>query len=78
MRRGIVLVAVCVTLFGAGCSLNKQFVTAVDKYANTYVPEYKKYIESDSSLDAESKRIRLQSADKFLETISNAVKEVED
>lgn len=59
-----------------GCSLNKQFVQAINHYATTCIPEYKLYVMSDSTLSEDSKRIRLQSAEKFLETVSRAVEEV--
>lgn len=77
MRRGLLIVVSCVFLF-SGCALNKEFVKAVDGYANTFIPEYKTYIQNDTSLSEDTKRIRTQSADKFLETVTNAMKEVEE
>jgi hypothetical protein len=74
----MVVVALCSVFLFSGCALNKEFVKAVDGYAHTFIPEYKTYIANDPNLDDETKRIRTQSADKFLETVTNAVKEVEE
>lgn len=76
MRRIIVTPIILLFLTLQGCSLNKQFVQAIDQYATTCIPEYKEYVMGDSTLSDDSKRIRLQSADKFLETVSRALDEI--
>lgn len=67
----ILLVVVSVS----GCSLNRQFVKAVNGFTTTILPEYKEYIKKDSSLDEDTKRIRTQSADKLQEIINSAKEE---
>lgn len=69
------LVAVTFVVLFAGCSLNKAFVKSVNDYTQTILPEYKQYIEKDPGLDEDTKRIRLQTAQKFQELIDDAVKE---
>ena len=49
----------------AGCSVDQEFVKAVDGYTGAILPEYREYVEKDSNLDAETRRIRLQTADRF-------------
>jgi len=57
-----------------GCSVNKQFVGAVDGYSQVILPEYKSYIQKDSTLSQDTKRIRTQSADKFQALVDHAKK----
>ena len=56
----------------AGCSVNKEFVKGVDGYAKVILPEYKDYISNDTNLNEDTKRIRLQTADKFQELVNEA------
>jgi hypothetical protein len=63
MRRLLLVVAVGCLM--SGCSFNKQFVKSVDDYTKLILPEYKGYIQKDTSLDTNSKRIRTQTADQF-------------
>lgn len=72
------LVAVAFTALLAGCSLNKAFVKSVNDYSEAILPEYKQYIKRDPVLDDDTKRIRLQSAEKFQELIDDAMKEAGD
>lgn len=55
-----------------GCSVNKEFVKGVDGYTKVILPEYKDYISNDTNLNEDTKRIRLQSADKFQELVNEA------
>jgi len=55
-----------------GCSVNKEFVKAVDGYTKVILPEYKDYISNDTNLNEDTKRIRLQTADKFQELVNEA------
>ena len=55
-----------------GCSVNKEFVKAVDGYTKVILPEYKDYISNDTNLNENTKRIRLQTADKFQELVNEA------
>jgi len=71
-----VLVSISLSVFILGCSLNSEFVKAVEGYANVVLPEYRTYIEKDTNLDDNTKRIRIQTADKFQELIDDAVLDV--
>jgi outer membrane biogenesis lipoprotein LolB len=70
--RVVLAVVACALL--AGCSLNMQFVNAVDGYTGVLLPEYKIYISKDSTLNDDTKRIRTQTADKFQELVNEAKK----
>ena len=56
-------------LFLFGCTANKIFVKAVDGYTTVILPEYKTYIQNDSTLNDDTKRIRIQTADKFQQLV---------
>ena len=58
----------------SGCTVQKEFVIAVDGYSKVILPEYKKYVQTDTALSANTKRIRNQSADKFQQLIDEAMK----
>ena len=73
--RVIFLGFILITCMGC-CSVNKQFVKAVDGYTQVILPEYKTYIERDSILSMDTKRIRTQSADKFQALLDEAKKEI--
>ena len=77
MRRGLLVLALVGLVVCGGCTVNQQFVTAVDGYTTVILPEYKKYIDDDPNLSEDTKRIRKQSADKFQELVDEA-KEKED
>jgi len=62
----------CIVSF-SGCALNQSFVLSVSNYTDTILPEYRKYIEKDTSLTENSKRIRKQTADKFQELVDDAI-----
>ena len=70
MRKCIFMILL-VFLVG-GCSVNKEFVKAVDGYTKVILPEYKDYISSDTGLNEDTKRIRLQTAEKFQELVNEA------
>ena len=72
MRR-LVLLVVAIGLL-SGCSLNKQFVRSVDDYTKVILPEYRAYVQSDSSLGEDTKRIRSQTADRFQMLVNDAKK----
>ena len=66
MKRYIAILA-CVFLFS--CAADKVFVKAVDGCAQAILPEYKTYIQKDTTLDAKSKQIRTQTADELRKLI---------
>lgn len=72
MRR--LLVSVAVLGLVAGCSLNRQFVRSVDEYTKVILPEYRTYVQKDTTLDEDTKRIRSQTADRFQLLIDDAKK----
>jgi hypothetical protein len=55
-----------------GCSLNQDFVRGVDGYSSVILPEYEEYVKQDPRLDANSKRIRLQTSERFQKLIEEA------
>ena len=75
MRKWLATLALAVTLGSSGCTVNEVFVKAVDGYAASILPEYEDYLQRDSRLDPDSKRIRLQTSRKFRELIDEARKE---
>ncbi len=56
-----------------GCSC-PDFARGVNAYTTEILPAYKFYVEHDEALDADSKRIRLRSADRFQELVNQAQK----
>jgi len=70
--RAILAVVACAML--AGCSLNVQFVKSVDEYTKAILPEYRTYVQKDTTLDEDTKRIRSQTADRFQMLIDDAKK----
>jgi len=70
MRKCIFMILL-VFLIG-GCSVNKEFVKGVDGYTKVILPEYKDYISNDTTLNEDTKRIRLQTAEKFQELVNEA------
>lgn len=59
----------------AGCSLNKQFVIAVDRSWSLIRSEYTKHIETCSEMDENSKKIALRHAQSLTELIEEAKRE---
>ena len=74
MNRLVVLAGLflCMT----GCSLNKSFVKGVDGYTQVILPEYKSYIQKDSTLSTKDKEIRTQTAVRFQALVDEAKKEI--
>ena len=75
MRECMVILLVFASVLVAGCSVNHEFVKAVDGYTKVILPEYKDYITSDPDLSEDTKRIRIQTADKFQELVDEAKEE---
>ena len=71
MKRWL-LFLVCATLVLAGCSVNEQFVSAVDKAWVTIGPEYRAYVEADEAIGDDTKATRLRTAEILTETIEVA------
>lgn len=62
MRRIVVVVCLLIALLGAsGCTLNQEFVRAVDNHFEVIAPEYVKFVKEDGTLTADDKVIRLAS-----------------
>lgn len=59
----------------SGCSLNRSFVRSVKVYTDVILPEYKVYINNDSTLREDSKKIRIRTAEKFEGLINDALRE---
>lgn len=72
MKKRLLVVSAAILL--SGCSLNKQFVRSVDDYTKVILPEYRTYVQSDSTLDEDTKRIRSQTADRFQLLVDDAKK----
>lgn len=70
MRKCIFMILLVFVI--GGCSVNKEFVKAVDGYTKVILPEYKAYISHDTNLNEDTKRIRVQTADKFQELVNEA------
>ena len=58
-----------------GCSLDQDFVLAIDGYTKEILPEYRAYVERDPELSEDTKRIRLQSAERFQRLVDEAKEE---
>jgi hypothetical protein len=77
-RRLTALAAFVALAILPGCSLfygsvNCTFAEGNKAYADTVLPEYKAYIDADPNLDAESKSIRKETADKWVKLIDDAL-----
>ncbi|OPX20562.1 MAG: hypothetical protein BZ151_03200 [Desulfobacca sp. 4484_104] len=72
MKQVLVILWVGGLLLLGGCSVNQDFVRGVDGYTQIILPEYKAYIAKDPQLSPDTKRIRLQSADKFQQLVDDA------
>jgi len=60
------------SLFPGCFASQKLFVGAVDGYTKVILPEYKVYVTQDTTLDKDTKRIRIQTVDKFQELVDEA------
>lgn len=56
----------------SGCYTNRSFIKAVDGYTRAILPEYRNYVQNDSNLDSDSKRIRIQTAEQFQKLVNQA------
>ena len=59
-------------LFLCSCSMNQRFVTAVGGYSRIILPEYKHYVQNDTTLEESSKEIRIRTAEYFEKLIDEA------
>jgi hypothetical protein len=75
MRECMVIILVFASVLVVGCSVNQEFVKAVDGYTKVILPEYKDYITNDPDLSEDTMRIRIQTADKFQELVDEAKEE---
>jgi hypothetical protein len=75
MGKWLAALTLAAGLGSSGCTVNESFIKAVDGYAASILPEYQDYVERDTRLDPDSKRIRRQTAQKFRELIDEAKKE---
>lgn len=57
-----------------GCSLNAQFVDAVDRTWATIGPEYQAYVDADATLDDNTKETRKRTAETLTLLIEEAKK----
>lgn len=63
-----------VLILGTSCSLNRQFVYAVDNAWGVIGPRYEEYVRKDESLDEETRAIRLRTSQLMTEVIEEAKK----
>ena len=59
-------------VLACGCSLNRQFVAAVDETWQVIGPRYCEYVKSDASLTDDDKGTRLRTAQMLSEVIVEA------
>ncbi|MBW1985908.1 MAG: hypothetical protein JRI50_01555 [Deltaproteobacteria bacterium] len=72
MKKCMVILALWGLVLIGGCSVNQDFVRAVDGYTRVILPEYQDYVKQDPQLSPDTKRIRLQTADKFQQLVDEA------
>ncbi|MBW1916590.1 MAG: hypothetical protein JRI57_01005 [Deltaproteobacteria bacterium] len=72
MKKCMVILALWGLVLIGGCSVNQDFVRAVDGYTRVILPEYQDYVKQDPQLGPDTKRIRLQTADKFQQLVDEA------
>ena len=81
MRRLVCLTILALTLtVGSGCSLlfgsvNQEFAEASKGFADQVLPEYENYLDADTSLSEDDRRIRRNSAKGWRELIDDALSE---
>lgn len=56
----------------AGCSLNKEYVKADEDTANVIIPAHEKYVDADTTLDADAKARRKRLLESWRERINAA------
>jgi hypothetical protein len=61
-----------IALCCGGCTLNKQFVDAMDTAWQEIGPEYTTYVNADINLDKDQKRNRIRTAQMLTEVIAVA------
>jgi len=66
------IVSFFVVMVALGCGANRQFVKAVDGYTRIILPEYKEYVQRDTTIAEDTKRIRIQSAEQFQALVDDA------
>jgi len=72
MKKCLVVLSLWALVLLGGCSVNQDFVRGVDGYTKVILPEYKDYIGKDPKLSPDTKRIRIQTADKFQQLVDDA------
>lgn len=63
---GLIVAALC------GCTVNQQFVSAVDRSWKLIGPEYTAYVLADENLQPESKATRIRTAKTLSELLEEA------
>jgi len=66
------ILVVCFAFLSSCAPLNQDFVKALDSYTKVILPEYKNYVQADTSLNDETKAIRMQTAERFQILIDSA------
>jgi hypothetical protein len=72
MKTCLVVLFFWVIVSCSACSTCPDFVRAVDGYTKVILPDYRNYVNADPSLSPDTKRIRIQTADKFQELVDAA------
>lgn len=73
MRRASITLALLGLLLLVGCgTLDQQFVKAVDDSWAVIGPEYQAYVQADPTLDAGTKKIRVNSAKTLSDLLQQA------
>ncbi len=72
MRGMVLILTLGLLLPAAGCAVNQEFVRSVDGYTRVILPDYKEYVEKDPALSEDTRRIRIQTADRFQELVDAA------
>jgi hypothetical protein len=72
MKKYLFVLVIFISSMLIGCASDQAFVKSVDGYTKTILPEYRAYVKGDPNLSDDSKRIRLQSADKFQQLVDEA------
>ena len=72
MKFALLLLLLC------GCgSLDKSFVKAVDSSQSLIVPRYINYVLNDPTLDEDTKKVRIKTAEDFQDLVEKAKQKVE-
>jgi len=67
------LLSVACVCFLVGCTTpNQSFIKSVDGFASVILPAYTSYVQKDQSLDEDTVRIRLNTAEQFQKLIDQA------